>query len=108
MNHAAFVGVRQAGANLFEIEQRAFNRQGIIPRERRHVSARQVFQNQVVKRRAIKIDGRAVSETADNIWMPNAIKSYGFVLIVGYERPLEIVVRCFLQEKIERFNDYGL
>src|SRR5688572_14759856 len=47
MNDAALVGVRETGTDLFEVEQRALDRERARSRERKHVAAGQVFEDDV-------------------------------------------------------------
>ena len=85
MNHATLVRMCEAGANLFEIEERSLKRQRPSLRECKHISAGQILEHNVVKSRAGEIDGRAVSETVYDIRMANAIERDCFVLKIGDE-----------------------
>src|SRR5689334_4110482 len=104
MNNAAFVGVRETGTDLLEIEERTLNRQRPRARQRVHVAAGKILEHDVMKRRAGEIDRCSVSETIDDVRMTNAIERDGFVLKVINKRPLKIRIGLALEIQIQRLD----
>ena len=54
-----------------------------------------------------EVNSSAVTEPADDIRMTDAIEGYRFVLEILNEGMFERLVRCLLQEHVQRFDDYG-
>src|SRR5713226_6569563 len=107
MNHPAFVRVREPGADLLKIKKRTVQPQWLAPAERRQITAAQVFEHDVVKRRAGEIDRRAVPQPADDVWMTNAIKRSRFVLEILNQSALEFGILIALEQHVEGFDYYG-
>ena len=54
-----------------------------------------------------EVDSSAMSEPANDVRMTDAIKRYGFVLKILYEGMFKRLVRCVLQEHVQRLDDHG-
>src|SRR5258705_3369000 len=55
-----------------------------------------------------EVDIGAVTEPANDVRMTDAIKRHRFVLKILYEGMFKVLVRCVLQEHVQRLDDYGL
>src|SRR5688572_4003601 len=78
----------------------------MLSRQRSHVAARHVFQNDVMKSCTCQVDGGAVSKAADDVRVSHAIESNGLVLKILNQRLLQLHIRSSLKKRIERFDDY--
>src|SRR5216683_324101 len=107
MNNATLMRVRQAGTNLLEIEKRPVDRQGVLARKRRHVATGQVLQDDVMKSSAGKIDGGAMAQPVDNVWMAHAIKRDCVVLKITYQRMFEVSIGRVLKKHVQGLDDHG-
>src|SRR5262249_32619034 len=105
MNHAALVGVRETGANLFKVSQRPIQRQCFRPAEPGEIAAAQIFQHQIVKGSLVEIDSRPVTQAADDVRMPPAVQRNRFVLKILNQRALEVGVLVPLQQDIEGLDN---
>src|ERR1044071_9275238 len=108
MNHATLMRVRQSGTNLFQIEKRFVHRQGMIACEGLHVAAGKIFEHQVMESNSGEIDCSAMTKTADDVWMTNAIQRYCFVLKIRNQGVFEFGIRFVLQKNIQRLDDHCL
>src|SRR5687768_15435799 len=106
MDHARCMGVGESGRNLLKIKQRLIDWQRPLTCQRSHVAARHVFDHDVMKSCACEINGGAVSEPADYVWMTHTIQSDCLVLKILNQRALQIQVGRTLQESVKRFNDH--
>src|SRR5262245_1577906 len=104
MDHAALVRVSEAGADLLEIEERLFHRQGTVSRQRRHVATGQVFEDQVMKGGTVKVDSGAMSQAVDHVWVSHTIKRHRFILEIGNQGALEVGIRSVLEKQVKGFN----
>src|SRR5437016_14064301 len=98
MNHAAFMSVRQSGANLLQILECAIEFQWRLPAQHRQVSAAEILQNDVVKSGFAKIDGGTMAEATDNVGMAHAIERNCLVLKILNQRELDLSVVIALQQ----------
>src|SRR6185295_14374584 len=105
MDHAALVRVRKSGTNLLEVVKRSFDRQRVRLRKLKQIAAGKILEHDVMKRRAGEVDRRAVSQTIYHVGMTHAIKRHCLVLKICDERSLQLGVRCFLEIKIQSFDD---
>src|SRR5688500_13644464 len=106
MDHARSMGVGESGRNLLKIKQRLIDWQRPLTRQRSHVAARHVFDNDVMKCCAGEIDGGAVAEPADYVWMTHTIQSDCLVLKILHQRALQVQVGRTLQESVKLFNNH--
>ena len=59
-----------------------------------------------MKNRPLEVAGGAVSDTADNIRVPNTVEGDGFVLEIFNESAFQIGIEIVLQKDVESFDDY--
>ena len=97
--------VAEAGANLLDIIQGLLKRYLLFAQKTLHVTAGQIFENEVMKNRAAQIAGGAVADTADDIRMANAIERSGFVLKILDESSLKVRVEIVLKKHVERLDN---
>src|SRR5712691_4411260 len=107
MNNATLMRVCQTGTNLLEIEQSPVDRQRVLARKRRHVATRQVLEHDVMKSSAGKIDGGAMAQAVDDVWMAHAIERDCFVLKICNQRVFEIGIRRVLKKHVQGLDDHG-
>src|SRR5256885_3491854 len=105
MDDAALVRVREARADLLQIEERAIEAEFLFAAILRHVAPAEIFQHQIMKRGAIEIECGAVTEAADDIGMTNAIEGNCFILKILDESLFEIGILITLKQHIQSFDD---
>ena len=101
VNNAVPVCMPQSGTNLLNILDRGAKQKLFLAGRFLQIAAREKLENDVMKKRAGQIASCAVSESANDVRMPDAIKSYSLVLKILYKRPLEIRVEVILQENVQ-------
>src|SRR5437867_6774976 len=104
MNHAAFMSVRQSGANLLQILECAIEFQWRLPAQHRQVSAAEILQNDVMKSGSAEIEGSAVTKATDNVGMTHPIERDCLVLKILNQGTLEFGVLIALQKNVECFR----
>src|SRR5258706_8975532 len=97
--------VAEAGANLLDIIQGLLKRYLLFAQKTLHVTAGQIFENEIMKNCTTQIAGGAVADAADDIRMANAIEGNGFVLKILDESSLKVGVEIVLKKHVERLDN---
>src|SRR5437016_13462406 len=106
MNDAAFVSMRKPRADLLQIKHCASKSKRLTPRQSRQVAASQIFKNDVVKCGAVKVECGAMAETADNVYMTNAIQGNCFILKVLNQGTFQIRILIALKQNVQCLNNH--
>src|SRR6266446_2731413 len=100
----------QTGTNLLKIPKSFVNRERSSAASGSHIPARHELKHDVVKCRARKVDCRSMTESADDIRMPDSVQRYRFVLKIGNKCSFEFRVRLSLEIDVQCFdnNSFGI
>src|SRR4051812_23974913 len=82
MDNAALVCMSEAGADLFEIFKRPFNRQRFLAAKLSQIATTEIFQNQIMKRGTVQIYRGSMVQTTDDVRVSHSIKRDRFILKV--------------------------
>src|SRR5437588_1865272 len=105
MDHAALVCMREAGADLLQIEEPAIEAEFLFATILRHVPTAEIFQYQIMKGGAIEIERGAVTKAADDVGMADTIERNCFSLKILDESLFEISILITLKQHVQSFDD---
>ena len=93
--------------DLLDITDRSLERDPALSHGVLQVAAGQILEYKVMKDGSLQIAGRAVSDAADDIRVPNAVKGDRLILKILDQRAFEVGVEVILKKDVQGLDHNG-
>jgi len=108
VNDSLAVRVSERLGHLLKIKERIVEAERLAAAQIEQITARHVFQHQIMKARAREVCRCAMPQAANDVRVSHLVERNGFVLKILYKRLLKVRVGRALQGDVEGFDDYRL